>query len=95
MSMIQVKSAIANGEAMSGIRNHRSTKFEQLGEENVRSAIDLGKYSGKQLTTAQQWLDKREQKRERQFKVENKRANRILAFATLAGTLIITFAFLV
>ena len=59
---------------MTGNRNHLLTKLEQLGEENVRSAIALGKYVGKQLTAAQQWLDKSEHKRERTFKVENKKA---------------------
>ncbi len=60
MSMIQVKSAIANGEAMSGIRNHHSAK--------------------------------REQKRERQFKVENKKANLVLIIATAIGALILSIA---
>jgi len=68
------------------------TKFEQMGEENVRSAIALGKYGGKQLTSAQQWLDKREQKRERQFKFENKKANMVLAIAAAIGTLMFSIA---
>ena len=60
MSMIQVKSAIANGEAMSGIKNHHSAKSEQ--------------------------------KRERQFKVENKKANMIVVIATAIGALILSIA---
>ena len=77
---------------MTGNRNHLLTKFEQLGEENVRSAIALGKYVGKQLTAAQQWLDRSEQKRERQFKVENKKANMVLAIAAAIGTLMLSIA---
>ena len=77
---------------MTGNRNHLLTKFKQLGEENVRSAIALGKYGGKQLTSAQQWLDKREQKRERQFKFENKKAKRVLAIAAAIGTLMFSIA---
>jgi hypothetical protein len=72
---------------MIGNRNHLLTKFEQLGEENVRSAIALGKYGGKQLTAAQQWLDKREQEREWQFKFENKKANRASLLAWRTHTL--------
>jgi dTDP-4-dehydrorhamnose reductase len=92
MRIIQVKLAIANGEAMTGNKNHHSTKFEQLGEENVRSAIALEKYSGKQLTAAQQWLDKCEQKRELLFKVENKKANMVLVIAAAIGALIFSIA---
>jgi len=77
---------------MTGDRNRQLTKFKQLGEENVRSAIALGKWGGKQLTAAQQWLDKREQKRERQFKVENKKANMVLVIASAIGGLILSIA---
>ena len=77
---------------MTGDRNRQLTKFKQLGEENVRSAIALGKWGGKQLTAAQQWLDKREQKRERQFKVENKKANMVLVIASAIGTLMLSIA---
>ena len=73
-------------------RNHLLTKLEQLGEENVRSAIALGKYGGKQLTAAQQWLDKREQERGWQFKFENKKANMVLAIAAAIGTLMFSIA---
>ena len=77
---------------MTGNRNQHLTKLEQLGEENVRSAIALGKYGGKQLTAAQKWLDMREQKRERQFKVENKKANMALVIASAIGALILSIA---
>ena len=73
-------------------KNQLLTKFKQLGEENVRSSIALGKWGGKQLTAAQQWLDMCEQKRERQFKVENKKANMILAIASVIGGLILSIA---
>jgi hypothetical protein len=63
-----------------------------MGEENVRSSIALGKFGGKQLTAAQQWLDKREQKREWQFKFENKKANMVLAIAAAIGTLMLSIA---
>ncbi len=77
---------------MTGNRKPHLTKFERLGEENVCSAIALGKYGGKQLTAAQQWLDQREQKRERQFKVENKKANMVLVIASAIGALILSIA---
>ena len=51
---------MANGEAMSGIRNHHSAK--------------------------------REQERERQFKVENKKANMVLVIAAAIGALIFSIA---
>ena len=77
---------------MTGNRNHLLTNFEQLGEENVRSAIALGKYGGKQLTAAQQWLDKSEEEREWQFKFENKKENIVLAIVAAIGMLMITYA---
>ncbi len=77
---------------MTGNRNQHLTKLEQLGEENVRSAIALGKYSGKQLTATQKWLDMCEQKRERQFKVENKKANLVLLITSAIGALILSIA---
>jgi hypothetical protein len=80
---------------MTGNRNHLLTKLEQLGEENVRSAIALGKYVGKQLTAAQQWLDKSEHKRERKFTVENKKANMVLIIAAAIGMLILSIAIIV
>ena len=77
---------------MTGNRNHLLTKFKQLGEENVRSTIALGKYGGKQLTAAQQWLDKSEDEREWQFKFENKKENIVLAIVAAIGMLMISYA---
>ena len=65
--------------------------FQRLGEEEVRSAVTHGKYAEEELTAAQQWLDKREQKRVRQFETENRKANIILAVATAMGALIVSF----
>ncbi len=73
-------------------RNRHSKEFEQLGEEGVRSAIALGEYVGAQLTAAQKWLDRREQHRARQYKVENRKANAILAVAMATGALIVSLA---
>ena len=65
-------------------------EFERRGEDDVRSAIARGNYSEEEQTAAQQWLDKREQKRARQFKTENRKANIILAVATAMGAIIVS-----
>lgn len=76
---------------MIGSRNRHFKDFERRGEEDVRSAVAHGKYADEELTAAQQWLDKREQKRVRQFETENRKANIILAVATAMGALIVSF----
>lgn len=77
---------------MIGKRDRRFTEFERLGEEGVRSAVARGKFDGERLAAAQTWLDRREQKRARQYKVDNKKANIILAIATAMGALIVSIA---
>lgn len=72
-------------------RNRHFKAFERLGEEDVHAAVAHGKYTGEELAAAQQWLDRREQKRVRQFKTENRKANIILAVATAMGALIVSF----
>ena len=65
-------------------------EFERRGEEEVRAAISRGSYSEEETASAQQWLEKREQKRARQFKTENRKANVILAVATAMGAIIVS-----
>ena len=77
---------------MIGNRNRHFREFARMGEENVRSAIVQGAYTGKQLKDAKRWLERRELERQRQYIVENKKANIILAIATAMGALIVSIA---
>ena len=50
---------------MSEERDRWRAKFEEMGEERVRAAINLGKLRGRKLATAKQWLGKKDRAQER------------------------------
>ena len=52
-------------EPMSEERDRWRAQFEEMGEEWVRVAIDLGKLRGRKLATAKQWLGKKDRAQER------------------------------
>jgi len=53
-------------ERMSEERDRWRAQFEEMGEEWVRAAIDLGKLRGRKLATAKQWLGKKDRAQERE-----------------------------
>jgi hypothetical protein len=56
---------------MAKLRNDWRREFEEKGEEYVRSARDVGKYTGSKLVTANQWLGQRERSRSRESDTRN------------------------
>ena len=56
-----------------------------MGEEWVRAAIDLGKFHGKKLATAKQWLGKKDREQERKFHDLTSSDRLLLRIADIVG----------